>query len=145
MSSELWTAHFRSVNWAISGSRTSIASSAHGVKVVPAAERDVSCGPIYTSPDSAATWTPVKQTHSDPSAFGSNQWPLAQNPFHANVGKASGHSQLIENLLTSYFSNFRAAEHSWPEGFLTAMQSACMVFAPAQPVGNWRKQRGTGG
>jgi hypothetical protein len=32
------------------------------------------------------------------------------NPFHAIVGNASARSQLIENLLTSYFSDFPAAE-----------------------------------
>jgi len=72
VNSELWTAHVRSVNWAISRRRTYIASSAHGVKVVPAAERDHSCYPIYTSADSAATWTPLEQTQRDSSAFGLN-------------------------------------------------------------------------
>src|SRR5271169_76011 len=35
------------------------------------------------------------------------------NPFHSIVWNSSAPSQLIENLLTSYFSDFRAAEHDW--------------------------------
>jgi len=70
----------------------------NGVKLAVTVDGDLSSGPIDTSADSGATWTPVKQTHSDSSAFGLNQWLPAQNPLHAIVGKASDPSQLIESL-----------------------------------------------
>jgi YD repeat-containing protein len=69
VSIEFWTTRLPVVNWAISEFGTFVAFSTHGVKIAAAADL------IFRAARFARPLIPVvKQTHSDSSPFGSNQW-----------------------------------------------------------------------